>query len=598
MKKLLSLSLIITVFAFLVSCGPGKARSEMGIEKADTSSFPLEYKNDKAAIEGGTFTIGAVATSPFKGIFSPLHSDDAFDSRIQNLFSENINWMNDDYEVLNVEGGLATFTVDEKNNLLIFKFKEGLKWSDGHPLGVDDLIYTFEVLGHPEYTGSRFDPKEHGLILGMMDYHTGKAKTISGLEKVSDTELRIHVSEISPKVVTGGGTIASVSRLLPKHYLSDVAMKDLETSDKLRLTPLSNGEFVIKSIVPGESIELVPNEHYYLGKSKLEKVILKTLTPQLAVESMKNGEFFSYWSLPSDAYMKYKDLSNFSLIGSTALSYSYIGFNLGRFDENENKNVTDRETPVSDVRVRQAIGYALNVQEMADAFYNGLRYRANGVTPKSFKKYYDETLEGYPYNLEKAKALLAEAGYKDTNGDGIVEKDGKDLVLKLAFMAGSDTQEPLSKAMMQYWEAAGIKTELTTGRLLDVNLFYDKIQVNSDDIDIFVAAWSVGTSLDPASTASRFARLNLSRFTSEKNDKLLEAIADPKGLLDTEYKSNAYKTWQKYWVEEAAVEVPLFFSYSVLPVNKAVKYVSLHTASAKSSYLTEIVSPTPEKAQF
>lgn len=594
MKKLLSLGLLLASFGLLVSCGPGQARSEKGVEKVSLN-FPQEYKSDKEAIKGGEYRVGLVTSSPFKGIFSPLHSTDNYDSTIYGYFTENIYWNNEDFEIVDVEGGMATLSLDKANKEIVIKFREGLKWSDGHALGVDDLIYTFEVLGHPDYNGVRYSEEDHGKILGMNDYHSGKADKISGLVKVSDTELRIKVSELDPKLITGGGAVLSTSRLLPKHYLSDVAMKDLETSDKIRKTPLSYGAFVLTKLVPGESVELVANEHYWAGRPTIDKVIIKTLSPQLAVESMKNGEYHSYSNLPTDAYEKYSTLDNFALIGMPDLYIQYLGFNLGHYDEAKGENIMDRDTPLQDVKVRQALAYALNIDEITDVYYKGLRQRANGQTPPIFKKYYDASLEGYPYNPEKAKALLAEAGYKDSDGDGIVDKDGKKLTLQYATMAGSDTAEPIAQAYIQWWKEIGVEVTLTTGRLLDFNLFYDKVQANSSDIDIYMAAWGVGTSLDPSQSGGRDSKFNMTRFVSEENDKLLKAISDPKGLDDVNYKANAYKAWQKYYVEQA-VEVPLMFRYRVVPINKSIKYANTFTDSARGNYQTELVSAEPVKA--
>ncbi len=593
MKKILSASLALASLGFLVSCGPGKSKSELGNSSAVSLNFPMEYKNDGIVDENAEYKVALVTSSPFKGVLSRLHYSDAYDGDILGYINEEIFWKNEDFEVLDVEGGIAKLSLDLENKKVIIKFKEGLKWSDGHPMGADDLIYSFEVLGHKDYTGIRYDESEHGKIVGMSDYHAGKAKTISGITKVSDTEVHIQLVENNSKVITGGGPI-SMGSILPKHHLSDVAMKDLETSDKLRKNPLSNGKFVITKLIPGEALELVPNEYYHLGKVKVGKVTIKTLAPQLVVESMKQGEYHTYLEIPGDAYDKYSSLDNLAIIGRPDLYYSYLGFNLGHRDNEKNENIMDRDTPLQDVRVRKALSYALNVDEAASAFYNGLRSRANGQTPPVFKKFYDPTNVGYPYNPEKAKELLKQAGYEDTDGDGFVDKDGKKLTLKFASMSGSDVAEPLAQFYIQNWKEIGVNVELTNGRLLEFQLFYEKVKANDPDIDIYAAAWGVGTSLDPSQSTSRFAAFNMTRFVSEENDKLLEAISDPKGLEDPNYKAEAYKKWHKYYLDQA-VEVPLMFKYAVSPINRAIKSANLYTDTARSIVFEGVIS-APVKA--
>lgn len=597
MKKILSATLILATLGLLVSCGPGKAKSELSDGKAEIKyKYPVEYKSDKPVVEGATYTIGVVTTTPFKGIFSPLHIDNAQDRSLFSLTNESIFWHNEDFELDGVEGGMATLNIEPEKKQVRIKFKEGLKWSDGEPLTVDDYIYTFEVLAHPDYEGITFNESEHYKIEGVEEYHKGKAKSISGLEKISDTELVIHFKEMSPKLITGGGALLGTSSILPKHYLSDVPVKDLPQSDKIRKNPISNGRYVVSKVVLGESFEFVPNEYYYLGKSNFEKVIVKPVTPQLSVESLKNGEFFTYSGLPQSLFKQYKDFNNIEIIGNIALSYSYMAFNLGHYDKEKKLNVTDRDTPLQDVRVRKALSYAINTEEIISAFFDGLKIRANGQTPSVFRKYYDDTLEGYPYNPEKSKALLEEAGYTRAEGEKYYSKDGKILELNMAFANSGEIAEPLSKALIQNFEEVGIKVGLTTGRLLDGNLFFDKIQSNSDDVDIYIAGWSVGTSLDPAQITSRTAAYNFNRFASDENDRLLKAMDDPKGLTDPEYRSKAYKEWQKYYIDQA-VEVPLWFSYDVSPVNKAIKYENYYYDSARTSYQPEVTSMVPAKVQ-
>ncbi|WP_231106560.1 ABC transporter substrate-binding protein, partial [Streptobacillus moniliformis] len=161
--------------------------------------------------------------------------------------------------------------------------------------------------------------------------------------------------------------------------------------------------------VQGEAVDLVPNDYYHLGKVKVGKVTIKNIAPQLVVECMKQGEYHSYIEVPGSSYDKYPVLDNLALIGRRDLYYAYLGFNLGHRDNEKKENIRDRDTPLQYVNLRKALAYALDVDQAAQAFYNGLRTRANGQTPPTFKKFYDSTNVGYPYNPEKAKELLKKA---------------------------------------------------------------------------------------------------------------------------------------------------------------------------------------------
>ena len=170
---------------------------------------------------------------------------------------------------------------------------------------------------------------------------------------------------------------------------------------------------------------------------------------------------------------------------------------MGHYDKEKRENVVDPNAKMGDVKLRQALAYGLNVDQML-TFYNGLRERATSSVPPIFKKYYPEGLEGYPYNPEKAKKLLDEAGYKDVNGDGYREdKNGKPFEVNIAAMAGGDIAEPLAQFYIQNWKEIGIKAVLSTGRLIEFNNFYKKVDADEKDIDVYFAAWGSRNKSEP-----------------------------------------------------------------------------------------------------
>ena len=85
---------------------------------------------------------------------------------------------------------------------------------------------------------------------------------------------------------------------------------------------------------------------------------------------------------------------------------------------------------------------------------------------------------GYTLDLDKAKKLLDDAGYKDVDGDGIREdKEGKPLEIKFASMSGGETAQPLADYYVQQWKEIGLNVTYTTGRLIDFQAFYDKLKM-------------------------------------------------------------------------------------------------------------------------
>ncbi|WP_068267898.1 oligopeptide ABC transporter substrate-binding protein [Caviibacter abscessus] len=591
MRKFLLKSMASLMLISLVSCGLGQKKSQQ-TTKVDTSAFAENWVSDEAGIEGGVMKTALVSQSPFKGIFLPILSNDSLDSVIYQNIYEQVLLTDGNFDV--VEGGPGSLSVDVDNKVLTVKIKEGMKWSDGHPLTIDDYIYTYELVAHPDYTGLRYD-KSYRLVEGIEEYHAGKTKTISGLEKVSDTEVRIHVKEIAPTVLNGVGGLTGY--FTPRHYLQDVPVKDLESSDKVRLHPLSYGRYILKKIVPGESVELVPNPYYYEKKyiPKVEKLIMKVIPESSVISSMKKGEFDFYSGVPANLYTEYKDLSNIAITGTTDLAYTYLGFNLGYWDAKKGENITDTNAKLYDINLRKAMAYAMNVEAVTKKFSNGLSERGNSPIPPAFKKYHTDEVR-FTYNPEKAKEILDKAGYKDINGDGIREdKNGKPLEINVAFMAGGDTAEPVSKQYLQNWEEIGLKVNLATGRLIEFNSFYDKVIENNKEIDAWIGGWRVGTALDLTGVYAKNSKLNLARIASDKNEELINKTQSVEGVKNPQFRIDAVREWEKNYMENELGFIPLTFGYRVSPVNKRVKYSS---SVADNSKLHKLIDQLTSKEAY
>ena len=572
MKKIL----IFLIGLMLISCNPGKKRSEMPGAKINLSIFPIKTSNNEPAVENATLQVAIVKDDPLVGVFNEILYQDGYDGDILSMFlSSSLFDVNDNFEI--IDTGIATLNVDAKNKKATIKIKDGIKWSDGVPLTADDIIYAYEVLGNKDYTGIRYT-EEFQKVIGMNDYHNGKAKTISGVKKIDDKTVEISFSEMGQSIFTGGnGLMASA---LPKHYLKDVPIKDLVSSDKIRTKPVTLGPYNLVKVSRGESMELAANPYYYKGVPKIKKAILQVVNTQSIVAALKAGKYDYVMEMPDSLYNNYKDFRNLEVLGQQDLYYSYVGFKLGHFDKAKGENVSDPNAKMADLNLRQAMIYAIDVDQIAQAFYFGLRQRATSSIPPVFKKYFPKDLTGFPYNLAKAKQLLDESGYKDVNNDGFREdKNGKPLQIKMAFMAGGDVAEPLAQFYLQSWKKIGLNVSLTSGRLLAFQNFYEKVQGDTKDIDVFFAAWGVGTDVNPTSSAGRSSQLNYTRFVSPENDKFIAEILGEKSLTIPNYKAEMYKKWQEYYINQA-VEVPLMYKYKLTPVNKRLKNVYIGYDSA------------------
>ena len=579
-----------TVALTLAACG-SKEQSSSTSSTSGTTKYASEVTHDGTPIKGGTLKYAIVSSSPFSGIFADELSSDTNDSSIGGLIDESMFDYDENRKLTNTGLASIEFDVENKTATVTLNSKD-YKWSDGQPVTIDDYIFAYQAIGNKDYTGVRYDD-DFKNVVGMEEYHEGKADSVSGLEKVDDYTVKIHFKEMSPSMQLAGGSVCAY--IMPKHIFKDIPEAEWEKSDYVRGTKFVGlGQFKIESIVNGESVTLVPNEHYYKGVAKVDKVVMEVVSPDNIVSEMKAGNY-DIATMPNSQYEAYKDLTNVTLLGSQASAYEYIGFHLGKYDKETGKNVTDPNAKMADVKLRQAMAYALDVDAAGQNLYNGLQHSSNSIIIPFFKDVYNKDQEGFSYNPEKAKQLLDEAGYKDVDGDGIREnKDGSKLTINFAARTRDEANESLVQQYLNWWKEIGLNVQLYTGRTIELNSFYDKVQADDPEIDVFAAGWSTGYDPNPSGLFGETAQFNFERYVDAEGTAIMDKISSTESF-DSAKNVEFYKEWQKY-VHDKAFIFPTLVGEELTAVNKRVKYFDVNLGSKKSAlYQVELTSETGAK---
>ncbi|WP_411342667.1 oligopeptide ABC transporter substrate-binding protein [Paenibacillus sp. WLX1005] len=527
----------------------------------DTGKFPKSLSNQDAAIQGGTLTYGLVSDTPFEGILNPVFYSGNPDFEVIQFFYPSLFDTDASFNVK--DGGAASLSFSEDNKTATVKIDDKLNWTDGNPVTAEDYAFAFEVIGDPDYDGVRYDSTFTNIV-GMEDYHAKKAQTISGIKVVNDKELQITFINPDPSIKAG-----LWSYPLEKKVFGDIPVAKMSSSDPVRKDPVGYGPFKIKSMVTGESVEFEANKEYFHGAPKLDGVNLKVINPNVVVESIRSGQV-DMVSLPTSQYDEKTLPTNIELLGNQDLAYSYVGFKLGKWDKAKGENVMDPDAKMANKSLRQAMGYAMNNAQVGEQLYHGLRTAASSLIIPAFADYYDADIKGYTYDPEKAKQLLDAAGYVDKDGDGLREDPkGNKLTINFSAMSGDSVAEPLAQFYIQNWKDIGLDVQLLDGRLQEFNSFYDRIEKDDPEVDVYAAAWGTGTDVNPAGLYGRDAQFNYSRYTSEDNDKLLKEGASEKAFDDA-YRKDVYKQWQELMVADAPV-IPTLYRYELVAMNKRVK---------------------------
>ena len=540
------------------STGSGNTNStevvskDNGESKINWDAKSLPVKNEGEPIEDGVLEYGLVSDSPIKGVFDASLYSDQNDSTVMGLMNGgNLYDSDDSFRIISSDRVEIDYDQDAKT--VTFKLNPDLKWNDGTPVTAMDLAYPYYIVGHKDYTGVRYDKSEDERIVGMKEYHEGKTDKIEGITTPDDHTVVVQYTELTPATQWGSGLRVDLS---PYHYIKDIPIGELEESDQIRVKPLSAGPYYISNYVQGQKIELSANEHYYKGKPKIAKINIEVVPVSNVVSAMKAHKYDMISSVPSKSVDELQDVPGYQMVGTGDFFYSYFGFALGHYDKEKGEITTNPDAKMANVNLRKALGYAIDQNAIAEKFYKGHNELAKSVTLPIFTEFYNNDIEGYVYDPDKAMKLLDEAGYKDVDNDGFREDpNGEPFSINLAMMSGGDTQEPLSQYYLQCWEKIGIKAELATGNLIEYNSFYDKLEAEDPGIDVFAAAWGVGTNPSPKETYGNSAAFNMSRYTSDKLQEAIDRITSPEAA-DPEFMAQAYKDFQQIVFDEVPA-IPL-----------------------------------------
>ncbi|AQP54075.1 oligopeptide ABC transporter substrate-binding protein [Vagococcus penaei] len=586
-KKLVSaIALGAAVTIGLAACGSkdsGKnSGGKKGEEAQDIAKFPKETKNDKKAIDKGTLDVAVAMDTSFQGLFDPAFNSDQFDVYFMEPAFETLFGFDDKFQI--DDSGVASLDLDKEAKKVTIKLIKDAKWSDGKPVIADDIIQPYLIIGNKEYNGVRYGAQMQK-ILGMKEYHEGKADSISGIKKIDDKTVEIAYESVDPGILTADGDGGVWQNAMPSHIFKDLPIKGMESSDAVRKNPVSFGPYKMSKITRGESVEYTPNEHYYGEKPKLDKLIFRQTPTNSVVEGLKAKKYDMVIAMPTDTYPTYKDVEGYEILGREQFSYTYVGFKMGKWDKEKGEVAYNSKSKMANKSLRQAMAYAVDNQAVGDKFYYGLRTGANSLIPPALGEFNDKELKGYTQDIDKANKLLDDAGYKKKDGEEFRrDPDGNKLEIKFASMAGGETAQPLAEYYMDQWKAVGLDVKLATGRLIDFNQFYDKLENDDPEIDVYQGAWSV--SYNPSQTAlyGPKAAFNYTRFADEENTKLLNEMDSDKAF-DSEYRLKVFKEWQEYAHDQAFV-FPTLFRNEVRPVSNRVTDYSWDNVKGQKSWST------------
>lgn len=370
--------LLIVLSLVLAACAPS----------AQPTAAPAEETGEPVAREGGTMT-GAFDVGPggYPERFDPWNATAGW-YWFEMYFSKLVRYCT--VELTEMCGDLAeSWEISDDGTVYTFHLRDGVLWHDGEPFTAEDVEFSLRMVATPGV--SRWAPNVLGIV-GAKAYNAGEADSISGIEVVDDHTIRLTLEQPNAALLDGLAFIV----IAPKHHLENIAPEDLPTSEWWRTNPVGTGPFKWVRYEPGQFVELERFEDYWNGAPRLERLINRYFPEAgTAVLALESGEIdFTY--ITADERGRLEDNPNIEIIpGPSWVNLSIV------FDVNS--------PPFNDVRVRQAFMYAIDRAGIAETLWDGTATVANCyfVAPNLVP----DDINPYPYDPDRARELLAEAGW-------------------------------------------------------------------------------------------------------------------------------------------------------------------------------------------
>ena len=537
--KQLSVVLLLTMSLF---------STVAGVSQAAESSKTVRPK-------GGVLNYGEYGRP---ATLDPITSNEMISMRINELIFNGLVGINERQDV--VPELALSWEVSPDNRIYTFKLRKDVTW---HPRAgetpvrftANDVLFTYNIM---------MNPKTITPLKVRFEF-------IEKVEKLDEFTVRFTLKR--PVL----NALAKFSfKIIPKHALKNPLY--LTRDDPFVQQPIGTGPYMLKTITADREIVMVANDKYFKGRPNIDQFIAKPFADQnILTQALTFNAIDMIVLVNPRSIAELQGDKRFILQPYNALSYSFFGYNL-------------RNPLLTDKRVRQAFGYALNRQEMLSSFFNNQGTIISGpFAPGSWA--YNLDVQPLPYNPQKAIALLNEAGFKK-GADGIMQKDGRklELTLLVPIEKESEAVKRVVLAFQNYLKniGASVKVEFKEWQAWKEDVFSDH------RFDIVFASWVFD---DSADISSLFHSAEIgpwkNNFGGYSNPEVDSLIVESKLTLDHEKRRTINRKLHAMLADEA----PYTFLWTLTnysAYHKKIQHVAIHPYKF-FSYADEWYIPVSEQ---
>lgn len=483
---------ILFLVGVLISCGGqgGRQGKVQWVTATDGQRIP----------QGGTLITGLI--SDVKSL-NPYVADSQTGEDISGLLFLSLADINADLQTYSPRLAKSWKFINDRKTLT-FHLRTDVKWWDGMDVTARDVVFSHRLAINPDLAWAA----------------AGWKQFINDVSAPNDSTVVYHFSRVYPYQMMD----AVEGKVLPEHVLKQVPVADIRTAE-FNQQPVGDGPFMLKSWQPQQQIELVRNPTYYeKGKPHLDRLVFRIVPDRTTLlTQLKSGEIDFLEDIPARAFQQIKE--DYQAGKSTIKPYEYLGRNYDiiawnnidpeQFHPKQFQTVKSFDqipNPYfADSRVRRAMTYAIDRGLLREAIGYGMLMPMHGaISPILWA--HDQNIPEIPYDPEKARQLLAEAGWRDADNDGVLEKDGREFQFTMKTNAGNVRREQACTLIQEMLKKVGIRMDIRQEEGLT---FFNDLQ--NKQFEAALLGWSVSLKVDFATILNSQAVLRGYNFITYRN---------------------------------------------------------------------------------
>lgn len=346
-----------------------------------------------------------------------------------------------------------------------YHLRDGLTWSDDEPLTADDVVYTIDRANEEGWFN-----------------HTATTQNLTA-EAIDDQTVEITSAVPDPKLPTMDIYI------VPKHVYEDISADELSSYEAL--DGVGSGPFHLTDYTRGQSWTMDANPNWWGGDTYVDEIVFRPFSnPDAMVTALQRGEIDAAHNIPAGAVPVLADESDIEVVEGQQGGFDELALNAG------GGPVPGGNPALEDLAFRQAINYAIDKEAIVDRVYDGLAEPATTMSPSPDPQWIPDipVEDQYTFDPDRANELLDDAGYEDTDGDGVREDPdtGEAINLRYAVRSESEIAQPIAELVTGWLSDIGIDT--TTEQFNDTQL---TPFIGRGEWDMFVWGWTPFVDPDP-----------------------------------------------------------------------------------------------------